>query len=73
MEWVAALTPHMRALIVTSRTAMLSVKGDTTPVPTNPEMIADIQRPTKHFDSPRVVPFYKLFKLTPHQVDLFTD
>jgi hypothetical protein len=73
IEWVAALTPHIRALIITSRTAMLSVKGDTTPVPTNPEMIADIQRLTKHFDSPRMVPFYKLFKLTPHQIDLFTD
>ena len=73
IEWVAALAPHIRALIITMRAAMLSVTGDTTTVPTNPEMIADIQRLTRHFDSPRMVPFYKLFKLTPHQIDIFTD
>jgi len=55
------------------RKAMLAVKKDTDPVPTDPEMIADMQRLIRHFDAPRMVPFYKLFKLTPHQVDLFTD
>lgn len=73
IEWVAALAPHIRALIISLRKAMLSVSGDATPVPTNPEMIADVQRLTRHFEFPRMVPFYKLFKLTPHQIDLFTD
>ena len=73
IEWVAAITPHIRALILTLRKAMLAVKKDTDPVPTDPEMIADMQRLIRHFDAPRMVPFYKLFKLTPHQVDLFTD
>ena len=74
VEWVAVLTPHIRALIITLRRAMYSVKLDTDPVPTgNPELVADMDRMLVHFEKPRMVPFYHLYKLTPPEIDLYTD
>ena len=74
IEWVAIITPHIRSLIVTLRRAMYTVKLDTDTVPTaNRELHSDMQRMLTHFKQPRMVPFYHLYKLTPPEVDLYTD
>ena len=74
IEWVAIITPHIRSLIITLRRAMYTVKLDTDTVPTaNRELHSDMQRMLTHFKQPRMVPFYHLYKLTPPEIDLYTD
>ena len=76
LEWVAILTPHIRALIYTMRSAMLATKTDTDAVVMNGEATSDLQRLLHHFPprhAPDMVPFYKLYRLTPHDIDIFTD
>ena len=73
LEWVAALTPHIRAMVNTVRRAMYTVKNDNDQVPVNPETRTDLQRLTNHFNRPKMVPFYKLYKLVPPELDMWTD
>ena len=77
---MAALAPHLRALVNTVRRAMFRVAADTDTVPINNETTTDIQRLATHFQpgagSPTTVPFFKLFRLwllTPPQIDTWTD
>ena len=76
LEWVAILTPHIRALIYAIRSAMLATKTDTATVVIDSEARADLQRLLHHFPprhAPDMVPFYKLYRLAAHDIDIFTD
>ena len=75
LEWVAALTPHIRALVNTARRCMYRVQNDTDLVRLDAETTTDIQRLTNHFQPgpPRFVPFYKLYCLSPPEIDMWTD
>ena len=75
LEWVAAtaLAPHLRALVNSVRRAMYLVPRDDDQVPVNQETRTDLQRLTSHFNHPRMIPFYKLYKLTPPELDIWTD
>ena len=75
LEWVAAVHPHLRALINTVRRAMYAVKADNDPVTGDAETTADLQRLTRHFQPgpPKMVPFYRLYLLTDPEIDMWTD
>ena len=73
LEWVATLTIHIRALIFTVRRAMLATTVDNDVVTMDTEATTDLQRLLEHFVAPKMVPFYKLYRLSPHEVDITTD
>ena len=73
IEWVATLAPHMRALLCTMRRAMHKVRQDFDLVPIDEEARTDMQRLMALHTKPRMTPFYLLYKLTPPQVELWTD
>lgn len=75
LEWVAVLTPHLRALINTARRAMHRVQHDSDLVVLDAETTTDVQRMTEHFQPgpPRLIPFYKLCYLSPPEIDMWTD
>ena len=53
LEWVAALAPHLRALVDTVRGATFRAAADTDTVPTNTESVTDPQRLSPHFQPGR--------------------
>ena len=75
LEWVAAVHPHLRALINTVRRAMFAVKDDNDTVTCDSETTADLQRLARHFQPgpPTMVPFYHLYVLTEPEIDMWTD
>lgn len=52
---------------------MHTVKNDNDQVPVNSETRTDLQRLTNHFNKPKMVRFYKLYKLVPPELDMWTD
>lgn len=52
---------------------MYSVTQDHDLVPVPQEVRTDLQRLESHFLAPKLTPFWKLYKLTPPQIDAWTD
>ena len=73
LEWVSTVVPHIRSMVNTVRRAMYSVTQDNDLVPVEAETRTDLQRLESLFLAPKLTPFWKIYKLTPPQIDAWTD